>query len=88
MHMDTAPVARDIIEIFERHGEWREKEADRLLRGTETSPNEVSETTARTMYRPGEEMVQYWGFVGVYDNMLRSLLTFHHSHTARSWEQL
>lgn len=64
MHMDTAPVVRDIIEIFERHGEWREAEAKRLLK-SETSPpkKERQEMEARTAYRSGEEMVQYWGFV-------------------------
>lgn len=32
-YVSTASVARDMIEIIERHGEWREKEADRILNG-------------------------------------------------------
>ncbi|KAK4628571.1 uncharacterized protein CLAFUR5_04612 [Fulvia fulva] len=29
-HISTAAVARDVVEIFERHGQWRAKEAERL----------------------------------------------------------
>lgn len=63
MHMDTAPVARDIVEIFERHGEWREVEAQRLMMSMGSFKDAAAQETAvRTAYRPGEEMVQYWGF--------------------------
>lgn len=63
MHMDTAPVARDIIEIFERHGEWREAEAQRLMKSTDSIEDATKrEIAARTAYQSGEEMVQYWGF--------------------------
>lgn len=66
MHMGTAPVARDVIEIFERHGEWRVAEAERLLKSmTATSNEEKKIIRARIAYRPGKEMVQYWGFVSV-----------------------
>lgn len=64
-HIDTAPVARDIIEIFERHGEWREQEALRLLASpsiTSVSNEERESILERTKYRPGAELVQYWGF--------------------------
>lgn len=61
--MSTAPVARDIIEIFERHGKWREKEAQRLLRlDSAVSPEEENVIVERTVYKPGQELVQYWGF--------------------------
>ncbi|KAF2767835.1 hypothetical protein EJ03DRAFT_328854 [Teratosphaeria nubilosa] len=62
-HVSTAPVARDIIEIFERHGEWREKEVqhqisrDRLLTAADKQG-----IIQRTAYHPGKEMIQYWGF--------------------------
>jgi pimeloyl-ACP methyl ester carboxylesterase len=58
-HMSTTSVARDIVEIFERHGEWREQEARRLLRSADRSERNLPE---HVKYRPGEEMVQYWGF--------------------------
>lgn len=60
-HMSTAPVARDIIEIFERHGQWRDAEAKRLVSSDTTmSVAEKESIIQRTAYRPGEEMVQYW----------------------------
>ena len=68
MHVSTAPVARDIVEIFERHGQWREDEAKRLLASLEglLSPNSrknKADILQRTAYKPGQEMLQYWGFV-------------------------
>lgn len=74
-YMSTASVARDIIEIVERHGEWREKEARRLvsssapppiLRRSQQKPlaatPDAITTLDRVKYRPGEEPVLYWGF--------------------------
>ncbi|CAD0083415.1 unnamed protein product [Aureobasidium vineae] len=58
-HMSTTSVARDIVEIFERHGEWREQEARRLLT---SSGNSESDLPDHLKYQPGKEMVQYWGF--------------------------
>lgn len=64
MHMGTAPVARDVIEIFERHGEWREAESRRLLKSMNSaSDDKKREFEPRLAYQPGKEMVQYWGFV-------------------------
>lgn len=63
--MDTAPVARDIIEIFEQHGIWREKEAQRLLAAPSLATLSSAEKDAiavRTAYQKDKEMVQYWGF--------------------------
>ena len=65
----TASVARDMLEIVERHGEWREKEARRLLQreshcdqsGT-TDDRSSSSVLERVKYRPGEEKINYWGF--------------------------
>lgn len=71
--MTTASVARDIIEIAERHGAWREAEAMRLLSAspssdaglsheTTTSPQQVEDIIVRTQWKKNEEMVLYWGF--------------------------
>ena len=76
-HMSTAPVAKDIIEIFERHGEWREQEAERLLSvpgAASLSEAERDDVVARTSYKPGREMVQYWGFVGFFEVVARLCL--------------
>ncbi|KAI7490048.1 hypothetical protein KC351_g838 [Hortaea werneckii] len=40
-HMATASVARDIVEIFERHGEWRADEAKRLLKLAAMFPERI-----------------------------------------------
>ncbi|KAI5257360.1 hypothetical protein E4T42_00994 [Aureobasidium subglaciale] len=53
-YMSTTSVARDIIEIFEKHGEWREKEAQKSAK--------LVELPYHVKYVPGEELVQYWGF--------------------------
>ncbi|OTA23439.1 hypothetical protein BTJ68_14891 [Hortaea werneckii EXF-2000] len=59
-HMATASVARDIVEIVERHGEWRANEANRLVKlDTTLSGDEQEMIEGRTAYVPGSEMVQY-----------------------------
>ncbi|KAH0355525.1 hypothetical protein KCU83_g1854, partial [Aureobasidium melanogenum] len=58
-HISTTSVARDIVEIFERHGEWREQEAQKLLSSSGQSERDLPDDV---MYQPGKEMVQYWGF--------------------------
>ncbi|KAK5726866.1 hypothetical protein LTR15_002756 [Elasticomyces elasticus] len=54
-YVTTASVARDMLEIVERHGEWRETEAKRLLASTDDVPTDL-------MYKPQGEKIQYWGF--------------------------
>lgn len=57
-HMSTSSVARDMIEIVERHGEWREQEARRLLKFPGNSDTNM---LSRVEHQPGKEMVQFWG---------------------------
>lgn len=61
--MSTAPVARDIVEIFERHGEWRQAEVQRLLQESrkDLSAKEKVRILNRTAHDVGKEAVQYWG---------------------------
>ncbi|KAK3069936.1 hypothetical protein LTR53_011348 [Teratosphaeriaceae sp. CCFEE 6253] len=68
-YVTTASVARDMLEIVERHGEWREEEVKRLLAGKHCSRGQLNRhaTSAAAVpeslvYKPGEEMIQYWGF--------------------------
>ncbi|KAI5369652.1 Putative peptidase S33 tripeptidyl aminopeptidase-like, alpha/Beta hydrolase [Septoria linicola] len=53
-YVSTAYVARDMLELVEKHGEWREAEAGRL-----SGSMGVLE---KLKYRPGEEKIMYWGF--------------------------
>ncbi|OKL57393.1 hypothetical protein UA08_07409 [Talaromyces atroroseus] len=62
-HVNTMPVARDMIEITERHAEWREKqgmkqqqEEDEAI-GYDSKQNIV----ARTRWNRGNEKLLYWG---------------------------
>ena len=59
--VSTAVVVRDMVEIIERHGEWRSKEARRLL-GRSKRDAATEAATARAVWIPGEEKLQYWGF--------------------------
>jgi len=60
--VNTASVVHDMVEIIERLGEWREKEAKRLLAQTSTSSRQSAEVLARTAWQKGKEKIQYWGF--------------------------
>lgn len=53
-YISTAYVARDMLELVEKHGEWREEEARRSLGSLEV--------LEKLKYRPGEEKIMYWGF--------------------------
>lgn len=62
-YVTTASVARDMLEIVERHGEWREKEAKKLVRAD--GPNDAISslpTLEGLEYRPGEEKINFFGF--------------------------
>ena len=62
-HINTAPVVADMVEIIERHGELREKEAKRLLAQKQgaTDGEHSDAILERTRWRKGEEKLQYWG---------------------------
>lgn len=65
-YLTTASVARDMLEIVEKHGEWREKEVVRLLSpgcGRSVKTGSTSVTVPENLrYKPGTEGIQYWGF--------------------------
>lgn len=70
-HTNAAPVARDILEIAERHGEWREAQARSAIgksgRGEHIANQlplhdyENQMLFERLRWLPGKEKVQYWG---------------------------
>ena len=58
-HMNTSPLVADIIEVLERHGQWREREA--LSSIDRSNQQSASLTRERTKWRKGEEKLLYWG---------------------------
>jgi pimeloyl-ACP methyl ester carboxylesterase len=71
-NVNTAQVVRDMVEIIERHGEWREVAAERIL-GQAGLPRDENQKgiglpesgeadIEKTRWRKNEEMLQYWGF--------------------------
>ncbi|MCJ1437848.1 hypothetical protein MMC27_007235 [Xylographa pallens] len=61
-YVSTANVVRDMVEIIERHGEWREKQAKALLSHSCSRPKDVDAILERTAWQKGEEQLQFWGF--------------------------
>lgn len=69
--MNTPTVVADMVEIIERHGEWRSKSAESWLESREgrftTDPVDEhlysrKSVLERTKWRKGKEQLQYWGF--------------------------
>lgn len=59
-HMTTAFVARDMLEIVERHAEYNVKKAAQATHNL--SKRSGCRTTGHPKYTPGEAKLQYWGF--------------------------
>ena len=58
-HLNTSPVVADMVEVIERHGQWREKQTVAgIPPSSEFSAAAVKE---RTKWRKGEEKLLYWG---------------------------
>ncbi|KAH8691642.1 TAP-like protein-domain-containing protein [Talaromyces proteolyticus] len=62
-HVNTSPVARDMLEITERHAEWREKQGLEQQREEDriNGYNPGQTIASRTRWNRGEEKVLYWG---------------------------
>ncbi|KAL2410845.1 hypothetical protein ABEF95_010793 [Exophiala dermatitidis] len=65
-HVNTTPVAADMAQIIERHGEWREREGVKAAQAAFDARDEDSQQRqsiiARTKWQRGTEQIQYWGF--------------------------
>lgn len=57
-YLTTASVARDMLEIVEAHGRWRERQVAMLRE--QADPKE--QHSALYQYKSGGEKMQYWGF--------------------------
>ncbi|KAI9684587.1 MAG: hypothetical protein M1822_005675 [Bathelium mastoideum] len=61
----TASVARDMLEIVERHGQWRDLEVRKELHQTSCRipvSQDLPSHVQNLRYRPNEEKLLYWGF--------------------------
>lgn len=76
-YLNTAQVVEDMVHIIESEGEWRAKEAQRLL-------GMGHPLRQPTSYHPGQEKIQFWGMsygmVGSTASVLAQLLTPRISH--------
>jgi len=71
-YMNTVLVARDMVEIIEKHAEWRSNQVDTWLASSagisttagkqKNDPYSREAVIDRTKWRKGEEKLQYWGF--------------------------
>jgi hypothetical protein len=71
-NLNTAQVVRDLVEIIERHGEWREIGAERVLvqAGLPRNDNQKSialpdsgeDPMGKARWKKNREVLQYWGF--------------------------
>ncbi|KAL4972940.1 TAP-like protein-domain-containing protein [Aspergillus desertorum] len=62
-HTNTPPVARDMLEIVERHGEWREKQGLEGQRQHDKAHGYDPQRLIleRTKWNRGQEKLLYWG---------------------------
>ena len=60
-YLSTASVVRDMVEIVERHGQWREKTARKLVSRRSNTQNKKA-VLERIAWRRGEEELLYWGY--------------------------
>ena len=58
-HMNTSPVVADMVEVVERHGQWREKQA--LASIGQSSKRNATAVRERVKWQKGEEKLLYWG---------------------------
>ncbi|KAE9975084.1 hypothetical protein EG327_008548 [Venturia inaequalis] len=61
-YMNTPVVVNDMVAIIEALGEWREREANLLVKSTSYKTQEEAAILERTKWKQGEEKLLYWGF--------------------------
>ncbi|KAJ5730859.1 uncharacterized protein N7483_005367 [Penicillium malachiteum] len=63
--MNTPTVIADMVELVERHGEWRENETKKLLKKScahKLPRAEKKKVLEKNSWKRGEERLLYWGF--------------------------
>lgn len=63
-HVNTTPVAADMVEIIERHGQWRERQGKKAQEAFNKAHrcHTNRDIVSRTKWQRGMEELQYWGF--------------------------
>lgn len=62
-YVSTISAARDMLEIVEAHGQWREAEAMKLLKmKNNMKSRRAVEVPGALKHKAGKEKIQYWGF--------------------------
>jgi pimeloyl-ACP methyl ester carboxylesterase len=61
-YANTAQVVEDMVEIIERHGEWRQQAAIEIVRDMRSTAEYADHMIERTAWHKGQEKLQYWGF--------------------------
>lgn len=61
-YVNTAQVVEDMVAIVERHGEWRQNQAQKIVKDTQgTTALQNHDILTRTAWKQGQEKLQYWG---------------------------
>ena len=62
-HLNTPPVVRDMLEITERHAQWREKQGQTAqhLHDITHGHDPKHQIATRTRWNPGRERLLFWG---------------------------
>lgn len=63
-HVNTTPVSADMVEIIERHGQWRERQGIKAQNAFNKAHrcHDNLDIVSRTRWQRGMEKLQYWGF--------------------------
>lgn len=63
-HVNTTPVSADMVEIIERHGQWRELQGIKAQKAFNKAHrcHKNEDIILRTKWQRGMEKLQYWGF--------------------------
>jgi hypothetical protein len=87
--MTTETVVRDMVEILERTGEWREAEVKKEIVEqnliSKMSETEVDNLLDARKWKKGEEKISYWGMSSFLIVVSNYILTPQAFHMAPSW---
>ncbi|KAK6379774.1 hypothetical protein LTS17_005847 [Exophiala oligosperma] len=63
-HVNTTPAAADMVEIIERHGQWREREGQKAQAAHDLAHGRDSKQTIaqRTKWHEGREPLLFWAY--------------------------